>query len=263
MTARLHDKVAVITGAGSGIGRAIAKRFAEEGASLSICGRTPHTLQETVAGIQLRERGVLVNECDVSNDSAVRRMIARTLEEFGRIDVLVNNAGIRASIATALDLTEHEWQRTFDVDAKGSWLCSKYALPEMRKNGGGSIIMISSISAHIGQPRQGAYNAAKAAQELLMKCMALDFAADGVRVNSICPAWVITDMNREQVHAMEANPDQVFPPGLTYRDLLRLHPLGRLGEPDDVAHAAVYLASDESSWVTGTSLFLDGGYTCQ
>jgi NAD(P)-dependent dehydrogenase (short-subunit alcohol dehydrogenase family) len=162
-----------------------------------------------------------------------------------------------------LQLTEEEWQRTIDIDAKGSWLCSKYAIPEMQKAGGGSIIMISSISSHVGQRRQGAYNAAKAAQELLMKCMALDFGPDDIRVNSICPGWVLTEMNREQLRDMEAEPERVFPPGLSYADVIELHPIGRIGDPEDVAWAAVYLASDESKWVTGTSLFVDGGYTCQ
>lgn len=133
----------------------------------------------------------------------------------------------------------------------------------MRQAGGGSIIMISSVSAHVGQSKQGCYNAAKAAQELLMKSMAIDFARDGIRVNSICPGWVLTDMNREQITAMKADPDKVFPPGISYSDLIALHPIGRIGEPEDIAHAAVYLAADESSWVTGSSLMIDGGYTCQ
>ena len=124
-------------------------------------------------------------------------------------------------------------------------------------------MMISSISAHIGQAKQGCYNAAKASQELLMKCMALDFAKDHIRVNSICPAWVRTEMNREQLAEMQASPDKRFPPGLSYTDVQQLHPVGRIGEPDDIAWAAIYLASDESQWVTGSSLMIDGGYTCQ
>jgi NAD(P)-dependent dehydrogenase (short-subunit alcohol dehydrogenase family) len=263
MAGRLQGKVAIVTGAGSGIGKAIATCFAREGARLSICGRTLSTLNEAAAEIRAQGGEVIVNACDVSHDEAVRNMVLQTMDAYSRVDVLVNNAGIRASVLTILDLTEEEWQRTFDVDAKGTWLCSRHVVPVMRKQGEGSIIMVSSISAHIGQPKQGAYNAAKAAQELLMKCMALDFAPNGIRVNSICPAWVITEMNRQQVREMEASPDQTFPPGLSYLDLLRLHPLGRIGRPEDVAYAALYLASDESSWVTGTSMFIDGGYTCQ
>jgi NAD(P)-dependent dehydrogenase (short-subunit alcohol dehydrogenase family) len=190
-------------------------------------------------------------------------MIERVVDEFGTLHVLVNNAGVRASISTAEELGEEEWDHTFDVDAKGSWLCSKYAIPHLRGAGGGAIVMISSISAHIGQPKQGCYNAAKAAQELLMKCMAIDFAADGIRVNSICPAWIRTEMNRQQLQEMQQQPDRKYPPGISFNDVLRMHPLGRIGEPADVANSALFLASDEARWITGISLMVDGGYTCQ
>ena len=260
---RLKDKVAIVTGGGTGIGRAIATVFASEAAKVSICGRTPRTLEGTAEQMLAEGGEVLAVNCDVSDAQSVEAMVAQTLERFGRIDILVNNAGVRASILDILELGEEEWQQTFDIDAKGSWLCSKSVIPEMRKVGGGSIVMITSISAHIGQTKQGAYNAAKAAQEGLMRCMALDFAPDQIRVNSICPAWIVTEMNREQLAQMQAQPEKAFPPGFRYGDVVRLHPLGRIGEPEDVAWAAVYLASDESKWVTGISLFVDGGYTCQ
>jgi NAD(P)-dependent dehydrogenase (short-subunit alcohol dehydrogenase family) len=260
---RLRGKTAIVTGAGSGIGKAIANIFASEGAKVSICGRTLKTLEETAQSIREAGGEVLIIQCDVSDSTSVESLIANTVQHFGQIDILVNNAGVRAGIYTILELTEDEWHRTLEIDAKGSWLCSKYAIPEMKKVGGGSIIMISSISAHIGQTKQGAYNVAKAGQELLMKCMALDFAADNIRVNSVCPAWVLTEMNREQLREMRSEPNIPFPPGISYKDVLRLHPMGRIGDPEDVAWAAVYLASDESKWVTGISLMVDGGYTCQ
>lgn len=263
MPNRLKDKVAIVTGGGTGIGRAVAVAFAWEGAKVAVCGRTESTIRETVDAITVAGGESFQMLCDVSNADQAESLVKETTGRYGRLDVLVNNAGVRASIGTILDLSEEEWQRTFDIDAKGSWLCSKYAVEEMRKGGGGSIIMISSISAHIGQRKNGCYNAAKAAQELLMKCAALDFASDGIRVNSICPAWVLTEMNREQIEEMSASPKRLFPPGLTYEDVLKLHPIGRIGAPEDVAWAAVYLASDESSWVTGSSLMVDGGYTCQ
>ena len=263
MSNRLTDKVALVTGGGTGIGQAIAVQFAAEGAIVAVCGRTESTLEATAERIRAAGGEAHVLCCDVSNSGAVETMVREVVERCGRLDVLVNNAGVRASIGPIEELSEEEWQRTFDIDAKGSWLCSKYVIPAMRKTGGGSIIMITSISSHIGQPKQGCYNAAKAAQELLMKCMALDFAPDNIRVNSICPAWVRTEMNREQLSEMKASPDKLFPPGLSYRDVQGLHPIGRIGEPEDIAWAAVYLASDESGWVTGTSLMCDGGYTCQ
>lgn len=263
MPNRLQDKVAIVTGGGTGIGKAIAKIFAAEGARVSICGRTRTHLDETVSEIRQAASEALAIPCDVSDSAQVQAMVRKTTDTFGRLDVLVNNAGVRGSVCTIEELTEEEWERTFKIDAKGSWLCSKYAIPEMRKIGGGSIIMISSVSAHIGQAKQGCYNAAKAAQELLMKCLALDFAEDKIRVNSICPAWVLTELNREQLAEMKANPEEVFPPGFRYKDVLALHPIRRIGEPEDVAWAAVYLASNESSWVTGSSLMVDGGFTCQ
>jgi NAD(P)-dependent dehydrogenase (short-subunit alcohol dehydrogenase family) len=263
MPNRLNNKTAIVTGAGTGIGKAIARVFAAEGARVSLCGRTEVTLLQTLAEIRQAGGEAIAVPCDISKSEEVANLVRQTVGAFGAFNVLVNNAGVRATIGTIEELSEAEWNRTFDIDAKGSWLCSKYAIPEMRKAGGGSIIMISSISAHIGQTKQGCYNAAKAAQELLMKCMALDFAGDGIRVNSICPAWVRTEMNRGQLSEMEANPQKIFPPGLRYRDVVALHPVGRIGEPEDVAWAAVYLASEESNWVTGSSLMVDGGFTCQ
>lgn len=264
MAERLKGKVALITGGSTGIGQGIATIFAREGAQVAISGRTASTL-EAAAGQIIEEGGEACTIVgDVSQAVDVKKMVQETVAKFGKIDVLVNNAGIRASIVNILDLTEEEWQRTFDVDAKGAWLCSKYAIPEMKKVGGGSIIMITSISAHVGQPMQGAYNAAKAAQELLMKCMALDFAKDNIRVNSICPAWTFNAQSKDQFEQLMANPDKIYPPGISYNMLTKqLHPLGRIGTPEDTAWAAVYLASDESSWVTGSSLFVDGGYMCQ
>lgn len=262
MPDRLKDKVAIVTGASMGIGQGIARIFAAEGAKVTLCARSLDKLEANVR--EIRENGgeAIAVQCDVSNSSSVQAMVTRTLDTWGRIDILINNAGVRASILTVLEITEEEWHRTFEIDAKGTWLCSKAVIPVMQKQGGGSIVMISSVSAHTGQTKQGAYNAAKAAQELLMKCMALDFGPDHIRVNSICPAWVLSEMNREQLREMQAEPDKIFPPGFRYSDVVKLHPIGRIGTPEDIAWAAVYLASDESTWVTGASFFVDGGYSC-
>jgi len=264
MADRLKNKVAIITGGGTGIGKSIAQIFAQEGAAVVVTGRTAATLEETVNAITRNGGQAMYVQGDVSKANDVRKTVEQTVKKYGKLNILVNNAGIRGSIRTILDLTEEEWNQTFNIDAKGSWLYSKYAIPEMRKAGGGSIIMVSSISAHIGQAKQGCYNAAKAAQELLMKCMALDFAPDKIRVNSICPAWVETEMNRQQLAQMRANPDTPYPPGFSYNYITKtLHPIGRVGTPEDCAWAAVYLASEESTWVTGSSLMIDGGFTCQ
>ena len=261
MPDRLQGKIALITGGSSGIGLGIAKTFLQEGAFVAICGRRQETLDKAALELDAGDR-LLPIACDVSDNDAVQNMLKAIASRYSHLDILINNAGVRANIRTAEELSLEEWERTFDIDAKGSWLCSKHALPLMRKAGGGSIVMITSISAHIGQAKQGAYNAAKAAQEYLMKCMAIDFAPDNIRCNSICPAWIETEMNRQQLAQMRDNPTKTFPPGFTYEDVIRLHPVGRIGTPQDVAWAAVYLASDESTFVTGSSLMVDGGYTC-
>ena len=264
MADRLAGKVALVTGGGTGIGQAIAVIFAREGAKVVVTGRTAASLEDTVRRITDAGGEAGYVQGDVSRAADAERMARETVGKFGELDVLVNNAGVRGSIGTIVDLSEEEWQRTFDINAKGSWLCSKYAIPEMKKAGGGSIIMVSSIAAHIGHTKTSCYNAAKAAQELLMKCMALDFAADNIRVNSICPAWVETEMNRAQLAQMRAEPDRPVVSGRSYNYVTKtLHPIGRIGTPEDCAWAAVYLASDESSWTTGSSLMVDGGFTCQ
>lgn len=260
---RLDGKVALVTGGGTGIGKAIAKRFVKDGALVVISGRRENKLIEAIKEVEHKKDSIKYFVGDISKPDDVKNMIDTTVKYFGKIDILVNNAGVRANIGTVLDLSEEEWDKTFNIDAKGSWLCSKFAIPYMIKNGGGAIIMISSISSHIGQPKQGCYNAAKAAQEALMKSMAIDFAEYKIRFNAICPAWVETEMNRKQLNEMRLSPDKKFPPGLSYNDVIKLHPLGRLGNTEDIAGAAVYFGSDESNWVTGSTLMVDGGYTCQ
>jgi len=260
---RLKNKVALITGGGSGIGKGIAKAYLREGAKVIISGRRKNKLEEVIKSEADCKERIDYIQGDISINEDAERMVKGTVKKFGKIDILINNAGVRASICTILELTEEEWNNTFNIDVKGSWFCSKFAVPFMIENGGGSIIMITSISSHIGQPKQGCYNAAKAAQEYLMKCMAIDFGKDNIRVNSICPAWVETEMNYEQLMKMRSEPDKKFPPGISYNDVLQMHTIGRIGKPEDVSGAAVYLGSDESTWVTGSSLMVDGGYTCQ
>lgn len=256
---RLKNKVAVITGGGKGIGKGIAEIFVMEGAKIVICGRTKKALDETIKSLR-KKGGVAIGiKCDISKSNEVRKMVEKAIEKFGRIDILVNNAGISILLKTFEELTEEEWDRVFNINVKGSWLCSKYIIPEMRRIGGGSIIMISSISAYRGQTLNNCYNASKAAMELLMKNMALDSAKDGIRVNSICPAWIATEKNKlGEIDECTVT----LPHGIKkFSDIIKMHPIGRIGKPEDVAWTAVYLASDESSWVTGASFMIDGGYT--
>ncbi|MFO7929482.1 MAG: SDR family oxidoreductase, partial [Candidatus Humimicrobiaceae bacterium] len=189
--------------------------------------------------------------CDVTKSGDVKELMNQTVKSFGKIDVLVNNAGKNpAREFTAENMTEEEWEEYFAINVKGTWLVSKYAIPEMRKAGGGSIIMISSISAHIGQRGTGCYNSTKAAQEGLVKSMALDFAKDNIRVNAVCPGWVLTDRTKDvRMKMMD--------------EIIDMHPIGRIGQPEDIGWPCVYLASDESTWVTGASFAIDGGYRAQ
>jgi len=246
MVDRLKDKVAIITGGSTGIGEGIARLFISEGAKVTICGRREELLEK--AAKKLGPDDVLAIKCDVTRSDQVKEMVSKTVQRFGKLDILVNNVGKNpAREFTLEETTEAEWDEYMGINAKGSWLASKYALPEMKKAGGGSIIMISSISAVIGQKGVGPYNSTKAAQEGLVRSMAMDFAEDKIRVNAIRPGWVMVDSLRE---GREKIMDYIE----------SLHPIGRIGLPEDIGWAAVYLASDESGWVTGARFDIDGGY---
>jgi dihydroanticapsin dehydrogenase len=254
---RLRGKVAIITGAGSGIGAKTAEIFAREGAKVALADIRQEGIQAAARHIEEGRGEALLVPTDVRVADEARKMVERTIERFGKLDILVNSAGVRASRSTVVSLTEAEFDQTVAVDLKGVWLCSKYAIPEMVRGGGGTIVNISSISASVGQPLQGIYNAAKGGVEVLTKCMAVDFAKHKIRCNNVNPGWVRTEMNRQELAEMQARG------GKDWEEVLRLHPLGRIGEPEDVAWAIVYLVSDEASWVTGTSIYVDGGYCCQ
>jgi NAD(P)-dependent dehydrogenase (short-subunit alcohol dehydrogenase family) len=257
MAGRLSGKVAIITGAGSGIGKATAIIFAKEGAKVALADCRLAKIQGVADCIASEGGEALIVRTDVRQSDQVENLINVTVERFGRLDILFNNAGIRASRSTVVDLTDEEYEQTLATDVKGVWLCCKHAIPQMIRCGGGSIINCSSISAFRGQPLQGVYNVAKGGIDVLSKCMALDFAKHHIRVNNVNPGWVKTEMNKEELDCWKAEGRKEL------EEVLRLHPLGRLGEPEDVAWGVVYLASDESSWVTGVSLLIDGGYCCQ
>jgi len=247
MPGRLNDKVAIITGGSTGIGKGIAKIFASEGAKVAICARDEKMLDAALK--EISSESVIAVKCDVTKSADVKNLIDTTIKNFGKLNVLVNNAGKNpVRQFTIEDATEEEWDQFQAINAKGSFLASKYAIPELRKSGGGSIIMISSISANIGQANVGVYNSSKAAQEGLVRAMAVDFAKDKIRVNAICPGWVMVESLKK--------------PREKIMDYIEsIHPIGRIGRPEDIAWAAVYLASDESTWVTGASFAIDGGYT--
>ncbi|MGO9646478.1 MAG: SDR family NAD(P)-dependent oxidoreductase [Terriglobales bacterium] len=249
MSSRLQGKVAIVTGAGAGIGRACAVVMAREGARLVLVGRRQEKLQQLV-----REIGTsaLVIAADVSKKSDVEDLVARTVAKFGSINVLLNNAGV-LHIGNVEQITEEQWDETFNTNVRGLWLLSRAVLPHMRKAGGGSIINMASVLGINGARNRASYAPSKGAVVLLTKCMAIDHGHENIRVNAICPSFVETDLTAAVLRTA-ADPQAVR------RERVAAHPLGRLGKPEDIAGLAVYLASDESSWVTGSVFPVDGGY---
>jgi meso-butanediol dehydrogenase/(S,S)-butanediol dehydrogenase/diacetyl reductase len=247
---RLNGKVAVITGSGTGIGRAIATVFAREGASVVVNGRRPDRITATAADITEAGGRAIALAADVTSADEVQKVMDTTVRTFGKIDILVNNAGAVFSRTSVQDCSESDWLKTINANLHSAFLCSKSVLPELIKTRG-NIVYIASVFGLLGAAKSAAYTAAKGALISLTRAMAIDVGPLGVRVNSVCPAYVETDMNREMLNGLRER-------GQIDSVLNRL-PLGLLGEPNDVAFAALYLASDESRWVTGVAIPVDGG----
>lgn len=251
--ARLAGKTAFVTGAGSGIGRACAELFAQEGARVALAGRRREALEAAAAAIVSRKGEALVVPCDVTKAADVERALGETVKRFGRIDAVVNNAGALL-VATATETSEDEWDRLMGVNLKGPFLVSREAVKRMRASGGGSIVNIGSVLGLVAMPKRAAYAASKGGLALLTKAMAIDHAAENIRVNCICPAIVETELVQE---LFSGQPD----PEAARRARAQTIPLGRFGRPQDVAQLAVFLASEESAWMTGATIPVDGGLT--
>ena len=250
---RLANKVAFITGGGTGIGRACALAFAREGAQVAVAGRRPGPLHDVAAEIAKSGAEALAVECDVTAGGSVQHALEAAAKHFHGLHIVVNNAG--ALLVATIDATsEAEWDHIMAVNLKGTYLVSKAALPELRRTGGGSIVNIASVLGLVAMKNRAAYTASKGGVIALTKAMALDHAHENIRVNCICPTIVETELV-EGLFSAQPDPEAARQ---SRRDLL---PLGRLGKPEDVAHLAVYLASEESSFVTGAALPLDGGLT--
>jgi NAD(P)-dependent dehydrogenase (short-subunit alcohol dehydrogenase family) len=253
---RLKNKVALITGAGSGIGRATAILFAKEGAKVVVVCRTSSTGEETVKIIRKNNRGeALFIQADVSKTSDVKRMIENTVNNYGKLDILFNNAGINMRIPIT-EMDEEAWNKIIDINLKGVFLGCKYAIPVMIKQGGGVIINTASTFGFVGAPYHSAYCASKGGVAAFTRALALELAPYKIRVNCICPGTIETPLVK-QIWEKSGKPEEMR------ESRLKLHPIGRLGKPEDVANAALFLASDDSSFITGTALFVDGGYTAQ
>lgn len=248
---RLSGKVAIITGGGTGIGKAIALALAREGAKVALAARRPEKLEAAVREVQDAGGEAIGIRCDVSKAAEAVEAVGKTEKAFGRVNVLVNNAGA-LSVSTIESVSEEEWDRVMSTNVKGPFLMSRAALPAMRRAGGGSIVNVGSVLGLVAMKDRAAYCASKGALTLLTKAMALDHAHDKIRVNCICPAIVETDLVAELFSSTEEGRKAKAARIATF-------PAGRFGKPADIAELAVFLASEESSWMTGTAIPVDGG----
>jgi NAD(P)-dependent dehydrogenase (short-subunit alcohol dehydrogenase family) len=248
---QLTGKVALITGGASGIGRATARLFAQEGAAVMIADMNKEAGQEAADEIKQAGGQAFFEPADVTQAADCRRAVERTIHDFGRIDVLFNNAGIIRR-ATVLDLQEEDWDRVMAVNVKSIYLLSREVIPHMQKAGGGSIINTASGWGLTGGAKAAVYCASKGAVVLLTKAMAVDHGPQNIRVNCICPGDTDTSMLRTEAQ-------QLGEPSDRFMAEAAKRPLGRVGSPEEIAQAVLYLASDASSFVTGTALVVDGG----
>jgi NAD(P)-dependent dehydrogenase (short-subunit alcohol dehydrogenase family) len=250
---RLRDKVVFVTGGGSGMGRAAVEIFCREGARVAVAEVSEEACEAAAAAAREAGGEAFAVRCDVTSEAEVRAAVAATVERWGRLDVLYNNAGIMLEEdGSVVDTDESAWDRTLGVNVKGVYLCCKHAIPEMLRGGGGSVINIASFVALVGcSVPQDAYTASKGAVIALTKSLAVQFGPRGVRSNAICPgpietplmtAWLLSDPEAKQLR-------------------LARNPTGRFGRPEDIVNAGIYLASDESTWTNGATLVVDGGIT--
>jgi dihydroanticapsin dehydrogenase len=254
---RLQNKVAIVTGGGAGIGRATCELFAEEGAAVVVAERNADTGQDTARHIASKGGRALFVQTEVADEPSIRAMVAQTVQAFGRINVLVNNAGI--FVLRGIEATPEDWRQILDVNVMGPALVAKHVVPEMRKVGGGAIVNLASISSFIAQPHFVTYNASKTAILGITRCMALDLAPDNIRVNAVCPGAVWTQIVQRLTReagmdrkAADADPSWGG-----------AHMIKRIAEPREIAYAILFLASDEASFITAENLMVDGGYTAK
>lgn len=253
MNLNLKNKVIIITGGASGIGAATALAFSREGATVVVADVQIARGEELVESILAEDGKALFIKCDVSLESDIKNMITKTVEIFGQLNCAFNNAGIEGESDDTTLCTNDNWDKTININLKGVWLCMKYQIPEMLKNGGGSIVNCSSIAGLVGFTGIPAYTASKHGVIGLTKTAALEFANKKIRVNAICPGVINTPMIERFTHGEEQ----------AIKTLMEGGPVGRMGTPEEIAQAALWLCSEASSFVTGHSLVADGGWVAR
>jgi len=248
---RLQNRVALITGAGSGIGRATALRLALEGAKIAVADWNASGGTETVELVNDQGGEGFFIHADVSKVAETERIVTETVRRYGQLNILVNNAGVMLE-KTAIDTTEEDWERIVGVNLKGTFFCAKYAILQFRRQGrGGIIINMASVNSFFAEGCIAAYSTTKGGILQMTRALAMDHSSEGIRINAICPGWIETPMN--------AN---FFALGPHIREQAgRLHAIGRIGHPEEVANAVLFLASDEASFITGSMLTVDGGFS--
>ena len=254
---RVEGKVVIVTGGSLGIGRSACLLLAAEGAKVAVTDLRLNEGNKLVDEIKSKGGTAKFWQMDVSKEKEVSKVFAEIHKEWGKINVLVNNAGIAGANKPTHELTEEEWDQVFNVDVKGVFFCTKHAIPYLKEAGSGSIINLSSIYGLVGAADLSAYHAAKGAVRLMSKTDAMLYAENKIRVNSIHPGCIWTPL--VETLAKQTSPDT----NDFLAQMTSLHPLGHIGEPDDIGYAIVYLASDESKFVTGSELVIDGGYTAK
>lgn len=250
---RLKGKAGIVTGGGTGIGRAIALALGREGAKVAVLGRRREVLEEVIKELAQGGASGIAVVCDVTDSGGTRAAVEEVERAFGSVNVLVNNAGM-LSVSTVESITEEQWDQVIETNLKGPFLMARAVLPAMRRAGGGSIVNVSSVLGLVAMKDRAAYCASKGGVTLLTKAMAVDYAHENIRVNCICPSIVETELVKNLFSSTEE--------GKRLREArVGTLPLGRFGQPQDIAELAVFLASDESSWMTGTAIPVDGGLT--
>ena len=251
MNISFENKVALVTGAGSGLGLATAQAFAQSGASVALADANERAVQSAAQELSAQGHKALAIHCDVADDAQVERMVEQTVAAFGRLDAAYNNAGVQNTVAEAADAAREDFDRVISINLRGVWSCMKFELRQMLRQGGGAIVNCSSIGGLVGGAKRGTYQASKHGVLGLTKSAALDYAARGIRINAVCPGIIHTSM-LDKMMATQAD---------ALDEMLKDVPIGRLGRPEEIANAVLWLCSSSASFMVGHALAVDGGYT--